>query len=527
MGMSADKINGISLHSKYNPQREARRYVESQNIVNSPGVFVLIEPAEGYLSEQLLNMYSKALVLELHCVPGFYRNAIPSRLYSWDPGGTVPLKTFLSQHISEYDTGIIKIIEWPPSKAAFGSLYEGILHTVFSYLQDKRAGIHTTGKFGHRWLHNVFRRVLSLSSCSSPAREHRPILIAASGPSLTAVLPFLKKIRSEVSVWALPSSMLHLSRQGIIPDLVIHTDPGYYAGYHIRPSVLSSVPVASPLTAAVPVSGTPPLLLNTKTPIEQFFIRTLDIPSADAISHGTVAGTALHLALSLGTNAVFFAGLDLEFNDIVGHCRPHTFDSLFCSRADRLSPLTHIYYSRSPRAELRSDGDIQSGKNFSLQRYSEWFAELSAEVRGRVYRVFPSHSKIPAFIDILSGPDFSDTVHDFYQLSHSAYSSESSSESSGACTSIDLRSRKRSLSAYITAIKEQHIRLCQKDTDIAEMPLLEEFISFTCFSELFRLNQSSWNHGSRLKNADTKKLCSCILRAIDQLQILIRTAGAE
>ena len=41
---------GVRLHSAYNPDREAERYVESVLLDKSPRIIVVTEPAESYLA---------------------------------------------------------------------------------------------------------------------------------------------------------------------------------------------------------------------------------------------------------------------------------------------------------------------------------------------------------------------------------------------------------------------------------------------------------------------------------------------
>jgi hypothetical protein len=81
------------------------------------------------------------------------------------------------------------------------------------------------------------------------------------------------------------------------------------------------------------------------------------------------------------------------------------------------------------------------------------------------------------------------------------------------------------LREYIRSVRSQCMRLCRARSDIAALPLLEEFISFCCYSELFRLNQASWKYGPRLKHADISDLCSLLTARLDQIDFFLKDTG--
>ncbi|MDY7029812.1 MAG: 6-hydroxymethylpterin diphosphokinase MptE-like protein, partial [Spirochaetota bacterium] len=463
--MSDHRIHGINLHSRYNPQREASRYFDNRTMGSSSGVYIFIEPGEGYLTKELLHRYPEALALEIHCDLIFQNEDIPGSLYCWDPSSSVSLRNFLSSHIADYDLGLVQIVEWEPSRKAYGPLYDNVLRTVISFLQERRGNVHTTGTFGYRWLKNVFRRVLTMSSAAAAAPVHLPVLIAASGPTLASSIPLIHRFRDSLSVWALPSSIQSLLHENIVPDLIVHTDPGFYARYHldsIHHQTASNIPLAAPLNAAVPGHDLRYVPLNTGTPIEEFVLQTLSLPSVRTIQHGTVAGTALYTALALSPLPVFFSGLDLSFDDIRGHCRPHSFERIFLSSNRRVLPLTHIYYDRSPRPD-RTERDNSAGRqNFALKRYEDWFASLSSDPNRTVYRLFPTQTGIPSFIDIDSSRDFEKIMDGISENFRARGDASRSSRSSIILSeyAVDCSWSSSVLREYIRSVRSQCTRLC-------------------------------------------------------------------
>ena len=511
--MIDSNVHGINLHSKYNPHVEARRYIESQNLNDESGIYLLIEPGHGYLSQELHKIYPNAIILEVHCDTRFQNPDIFGSLYCWTPDSDVSLKKFLSTHISDFDLGLIHVVEWKPSLQAYGDSYEQILRTVISFLQERRGNVHTTGKFGFKWISNMCNRVLRMKSVLIPELSGLPILIAASGPSLIRSISIIRRFLSHISLWALPSSVNFLMHHDILPDIIIHTDPGYYAKHHLRSISHCNIPLATPLLSAVSENERSAIILNNQTLMEQFVIDALDIPSLHTISHGTVSGTALFLALVYSDLPIFFAGLDLSFKDIQGHCRPHSFDSLFLSMCNRNLPLTGMYYSISPRVE----------ENFAFNRYSEWFGSLILEKGQTVYRLFPSDIDIPSFINIHTEKAFRKVMDNSKRLSQ--IDGETGFGSGFSSYQVETNAGRDALLRYLCALREQYGTLQSGSYDISALHLLEEFITFCCSADVFRINTSSWKYGQRLRNADTRELYDSIETMLDKLERKIEISG--
>lgn len=490
--MTGVKINGVTLHSSYSPENEARRYLDTLNLRKGKGVYILLEPGLGYISQELKKRSPESIVLELHCSGIFVESHVSDPDGSWFPESGIPLNTFLHEHISDFSLGLVNILEWPPGGRAFGDIYRRIRERLLIYLRERRASLHTTGFFGKKWTGNSVKRILSTKNYLRLEEESRPVLICAGGPSLEKILSVPMKLRRKISLWALPSALKALGFAGITPDFVVHSDAGYYASHHLRMLQGEAIRQIAPLFSSLPPeqkNGV--LLLNTGSPIEDYLIQKAGLPSAKAMSHGTVAGTALAAAENLTTGPIIFAGLDLAFDDVRSHVRPHTFDDIFLSSNNRKKPLLDILYRRAPRSLPAGPQDSPAARDqsFALKRYGEWFASLPAaegpalEVR-RVYRLFPGYVKIPAFSNLSGFKELEDLL-------------ENSPDRKGRMETVRIDSglRREAVFSYLKKIKEENIlvREAEKGDDFVEMlsnyPMLEEFLSFCCYAELISLVQ--------------------------------------
>jgi hypothetical protein len=248
---------------------------------------------------------------------------------------------------------------------------------------------------GRLWIRNsianfcAFDTVLRGSLCD----PHRPILVAAPGPSLELCVPVINECRSLFDLWALPSSSLFLRDAGIRADLLVMTDPGYYAMHHLDASGIRA-PIAMPLSAARGAWHRPPVrpyLLAQPTPFEKALLEAGGVPAPLVAPHGTVAATAIDLALRHTSAPVIVAGLDMCTRDVAMHARPNAFDLLLHLRSSRLTPHTSLLFHRAvAQGSERSRGAPGTRSSPSLRTYAGWFDGPDADRSGRLFRLLPS-----------------------------------------------------------------------------------------------------------------------------------------
>jgi hypothetical protein len=191
------------------------------------------------------------------------------------------------------------------------------------------------------------------------------------------------------------------------------TDPGYFSIHHLH-FTAPSCHVALPLSAArglwnlhrTPSSArlAGAFLLSQPEFFEQALLAAAEIHAPIVAPHGTVAATALDLALVSSRGPVIFAGLDLCTEDMLSHARPNAFDLLSHCRSTLLSPhhsqSFHRAVSQNPQP-LSGDGATRPGERArffaspSLRTYAGWFAGSSHTDSARIFRLFPSPVALP------------------------------------------------------------------------------------------------------------------------------------
>ena len=251
-------------------------------------------------------------------------------------------------------------------------------------------------------MRNAFANFLAIDSIlvGELCPSDRPILIAAPGPSLEDAVSLIAELRSRVELWALPSSSLLLRDRGLSPDLLVMTDPGYYSLLHVHFSA-PSCPLAMPLSAARGAWDLPsmsgqrrpaaPFLLAQPGLFEKALLEEAGVQAPLIAPHGTVAATAVDLALASTRAPVIAAGLDMCTRDISLHARPSAFDCLLHLQATRLSPHYSLTFHRAAAQRMEQvPGNAGARVSPSLRTYAGWFDEPRPDFAPRTYRLLPS-----------------------------------------------------------------------------------------------------------------------------------------
>jgi hypothetical protein len=312
---------------------------------------------------------------------------------SWSPAAGIDLEAFLAENIGDRPASAIRIVEWRPALAHYGEPYLRLLSVAADFIKRSDANFRTVKGFGRRWFRNFLKNLKLLRNFPVYEDIRAPMVITGSGPGLEESIPLIAalKQRQGLFVLAASSSVQALLCGGVIPDLVLSTDGGSWALFHLyeclrdsagtagaRPPVL-----AASLSAALPsqCAALPLLAISDGSFWQGLILRRLNIPHIPLVQRGTVTASAIDLALRLGSGKVLIAGMDLGVRDIRTHVRPYSFDRLLAEGASRLNPV----YSQ---AYVRSAGIAGGG---SHRIYASWFGSQLKAYPDRLYTLGGNH----------------------------------------------------------------------------------------------------------------------------------------
>jgi hypothetical protein len=385
-----------ALHSRYNPQGEAERYLAAIPIPPHIRCFLLIEPGLGYMIPVLAGRFPKARLIVLHVEPqgpqGASGGAPGQNSVYWDPSHPLALEAFLERELEAAAGGegffgaeSVKIIEWRPSRDHYGERYLRLLAAAAALIRRFDAGRRTLRAFGRRWFRNFFRNLSLLRSFPRYPELRTPVLVTGAGPSLEESLPLIAELKKKLGCFiiAAASSVPALLYRGLIPNLALSTDGGGWALLHLyelfrRPpeGPEGAFALAAAFCARLPsqCQALPLLGIADGSLWQTLILRGLGIPHLVLPQRGTVTASALDLAFALGRGKVYIAGMDLDTQDILTHVRPYAFDRLWREEASRFSVEYGQRFARG--LALREGG--------SHRVYAEWFGSQLASYPDRL-----------------------------------------------------------------------------------------------------------------------------------------------
>lgn len=378
-GFPTAKKGHISLHSAYDPVKEAERFLESR-ICDPPSLVILIGSGLGYLDKVILAKYPNCRVLSLHSTSlyiqkGGLSDFLSLRYQLWMPESATTLARFLSMHISEMDLEGLEVLIWP-SMVQADPACQNLVQQVTAFIKQLQGSFFSLSHFGWRWLNNTLRNFADWQEqVVLPKPEN--IVIAASGPSLQQAIPLLQASRDQLFLLALPSSLAALQHYGLRPDLVVMTDGGYYATQHLQ-FLSGDVPIAMPLVAGC-VSQHPRFIFTFNSEFEHVLMQGLDVLSLPW--NGTVAANAIMLAMSMTQGKIILAGQDFCGQALHLHAEPHTFTPIYYAQSSRLLPFVDFYQKTMWNSQA------------SLTTYAQWFQSHSWPAN--IYRLCPSQVDLP------------------------------------------------------------------------------------------------------------------------------------
>ena len=394
-GEPAASIGSIHIHSAFNPEKEAQRFLNTHlEGIRQKAAVVIIGAGLGYLDRELKKERPHSTILAIHLDNRLYHSRIQSSASSnpvkrWYPGSEKDLESFLFEALSETSIRGLRILEWPASVKTLHQAAEQAGRAISTIIHRYSGNISTTAAFGRLWIKNTLRNYLELQHVMISGEISETVVLAAAGPSLESTLDILKKYRGYFQLWALPSSLPALMEANLEPQLIITTDPGYWARLHSR-YFPENVPLAMPLSAA-PRQNTdsPIMLISQGTPGEGYLLQNSEWPRLHLASRGTVAATAIELWKKISTGPLIITGLDLCWNDLRSHARPHSFDGWIASLSSRKNPINNILWERAEKLAPDRSGIYRSGP--ALKTYTDWFRQNLPP--GRVFRLTPEDTK--------------------------------------------------------------------------------------------------------------------------------------
>ena len=397
-GLPTVAMGGRNLHSTRDPRVEARRFIEARESSGKrigPGSLVLLVGAcLDYLAECLSGFHEGIDIVSIQLSSDFRGRERPGARLHWYAGERESLDGFLLSLLDPDELSPLVVLEWQPGMEAFPEEARAVREALARALSRNASEAATTRASGRRWIANAVRNFLGVEELVMMGRLTAPVLVLGAGPSLPEALALLEPLRESFHVIAVSSAAAAALARGIVPDLVVNTDPGWWSFPHLATLAGRSIPVAMPLSACQPWHASPILVVDQGLAFESELAGRLG-PALRLPSHGTVSGSALFLAATMGSGPIVVAGFDFAATASESHARPHAFDGHILSAEGRLRPGEGLRWSRLSSAHPEILGDSGWRTSRSLGIYASAIASDAVGIGGRLWRLCPSPVDIP------------------------------------------------------------------------------------------------------------------------------------
>lgn len=362
----------MAIHSKYNPQIEADRFVES--IVETlPDYIVITEPGKSYLAESFRKRFPKAKLIAIRYTKDLFLESDSLWDYVYRSNNK-SLSFFLLDIISDEFFANTLFLSWKASEIEWKNESKKIWGEINYTIQLFKSLIFTRTAFGTSWLKNIFVNIFFTKNPCNVQFKNVDYCFLAAGFSLEQ--NWKNILKTNLPIICAGSSYDAAKYQKIPVTACITTDGSFWAKRHIK-TLDKSIPIFFPLEAGVPKSildKNKVCFLSYGSFLESYLFQSLKLPYLPAKRNGSIAGTAIELLLNQTDKNVFCFGLDLASGKSFSHVRPH-------------SSLSKIENSTTKLNSLENSLTGQRFLNSSLKTYAFWFKNLSEKKSSRIFRV--------------------------------------------------------------------------------------------------------------------------------------------
>jgi hypothetical protein len=398
------KIKGIYVHSPRDPAHEASRL--AQNVVSGKEPVIILGFGLGYAAQAASKFPEHPVIIVEK-----YRSLLIKALELRDFSELLERKNiiFVPGGSSESISGALSLCDEksPPVIIRNRTLidldkdfYSTIEERIRTWKIKDNVNTATLKRFGRRWVSNLshnktaIRDYPGVSRLVGLAAGNRPIpvFLAAAGPSLDKITPWLHEIHRRCIIVAVDTNLRFFVRNGIEPDFVLVVDPQYWNSRHLDRCVpgrtcLIAEAAVYPSVLALPFTNI--FLCGSLFPFGSYIENNVD-PKGKLGAGGSVATTAWDLARSLGGGVIWIAGLDLAYPGYKTHFRGASFEEKSNSGSNRFKPVeswvVRALHDGHPFYAPSSGGEVLTDQRLSL--YAAWFENRFRNCNAINYSLF-------------------------------------------------------------------------------------------------------------------------------------------
>ncbi len=350
--LEAKDGRSIALHSRYNPQEQAKKLASTYG---QQGFYVFLGLGGGYeiLSILQRSPVSRGIIIE-------YDAAYMRELLSTVDLTPILADRRLSLCVDMEETALVNLIAQRFVPAVTGNLVtvplrarvdadpERFTQAVTAVRKAMAAAsddYSVQAYFGKRWFANIIHNLEHASRPTPPVMPIREAIISAAGPSLDDALDTLKNRSRQQYLIATDTSLRALLSYGIQPDALVSIDCQHISYYHFMDGCPPDIPVFFDLASPPTVTrlAKKPYFFSSGHPLARYLSSQFRaFPSLDT-SGGNVTHAAVSLAVFLGASRITVYGADFSYPLGSSYARGTYIYPYFDRRQNRLRPQEALF----------------------------------------------------------------------------------------------------------------------------------------------------------------------------------------
>lgn len=411
-------INGKYIHSKFSPLKEANDFIfQKKNLI------VIFGLGLAYHVNNIIknNPESYFIIYEpLQEIFDLWRNYIDASLYRKYNENICILKGLDSEAIFTFITKIykpeikLKTYSNLGYKSLFKELEMDFFEDVKKNFETIIQNILTESNFMPLWTNNFLLNIKNLDKISllNPRKnkiDNNFAVITCAGPNLINDIKTIKKYREKITIFTVDTALKVLLAFDIIPDFIISLDGQYYSFEDYVINISKESTLILDAVSYPKISGLHENVYYTITDnifeesIIEYFFKNNYLDKFGIITGGNISDYTASIAIALGFQNLYFAGLDLSYPSLQSHSKysPFYYRALYSS--DYFNSMNTVFIKAISKRNLKIVESKVEGKNiytdFVLENYAFYFNNFAQFYKDiKIYNSKFNGMKIPNFI---------------------------------------------------------------------------------------------------------------------------------
>ncbi len=384
------KHNNIYIYSSYDPIIEAKRFISSHKNLKKT---IITCCGLDYVNRELLELdiYD---IISFNPIK-FTDEKLPNITY-------VDNLIDLEKEILKRDSKELSLLLWSKLIESNPNFYIPKLKKINEIVEKVAYSKNTESYFGFIETKNSLRNLNNIDEINILSKDNRDrkfALIVSSGNSLKDNIDFIKTIKEKIYIFALPSSLPYLSKNGIEPDYAIAVDSGFATYYHLS-KYRKKLNLLCPITihpALFKLNNYSKIIFSYGTILEEkLYEENMEI--IKSISEGSVFINLIRILKQLNFSDAILVGQDFGYYKNRGHIDGGFFEPLFLERSNLINTIETQFKLLETKKDITyiENNNIKIKTDRSLKIYYNHFIEndFSLNFYSTPHSNFTNNSKI-------------------------------------------------------------------------------------------------------------------------------------